>query len=88
MTTAMEKVVGCSNRFRIRLMLALPMPFIPVVTKKASRRLRSKLFIYFCQSFSVENLGLNYGLLKKEKSYIWNGRGADSETENVSARNR
>jgi len=44
MTTTMEKVVGCSNRFRIRLMLALPMPFIPAVSKKARRRrLRSTI---------------------------------------------
>jgi len=35
----MEKVVGCSNRFRIRLMLALPMPFIQV-TKKTRHRIK------------------------------------------------
>ena len=39
MTTSMEKVVGCSNRFRIRLMLALPMPFIQV-TKKTRHRIK------------------------------------------------
>jgi len=40
MTTTMEKVVGCSNRFRIRLMLALPMPFVHAINKRTRRRLK------------------------------------------------
>jgi len=39
MTTTMEKVVGCSNRFRVLLMMALPMPPL-YVTKKPRRRVK------------------------------------------------
>ena len=38
MTTTMEKVVGCSNRFHIRLMMSLPMSQPAAVTNKPRRR--------------------------------------------------